>query len=123
MDYRVIPSGVFTTPEVASVGLTAEQAREKGIEAHAAVYHFRALGKAQAMGEIAGQVKLLADVENRLLGAHMVGPHATDLIAEAALALQMGATVDDLASTIHAHPTLSEAVWECARELRIREPL
>jgi dihydrolipoamide dehydrogenase len=123
MDYRIIPSGVFTTPEVASVGLTGEQARGKGLEVRSAVFHFRALGRSQAMGEIAGQVKLVADMENRLLGVHMVGPHATDLIAEGALALKMGATVDDLAATIHAHPTLPEALWEAAMDLRIREPL
>ncbi|MHB9029854.1 MAG: dihydrolipoyl dehydrogenase [Candidatus Latescibacterota bacterium] len=123
MDYRVIPSGVFTTPEVASVGLTGEQAHEKGLEVRSSVFHFRALGKSQAMGEIAGQVKLVADMENRLLGVHIVGPHATDLIAEGALALKMGATVDDLAATIHAHPTLPEALWEAAMDLRTREPL
>jgi dihydrolipoamide dehydrogenase len=114
MDYRVIPSGVFTTPEAASVGLSTEQAREEGIETRASVYHFRALGKAQAMGEIAGQVKLLTDMENRLLGVHIVGPHATDLIAEAVLALRSGTTVAQLAETIHAHPTLAEIMVETA---------
>jgi dihydrolipoamide dehydrogenase len=122
MDYRVIPSGVFTTPEVASVGLTGEQACSEGIDVRSSVFHFRALGKSQAMGEIAGQVKLVADRENRLLGVHIVGPHATDLIAEGALALKMGATTDDLAATIHAHPTLPEALWEATMDLRTREP-
>lgn len=123
MDYRAVPSGVFSTPEVAGVGMTEEQARGMGIPVRVAIFHFRALGKAQAMGEIAGQVKLVADDSDRLLGVHIAGPHATDLISEGALALKMGATVEDLAATIHAHPTLPEAVWEAARELGTREPL
>ncbi len=123
MDYRIIPSGVFTTPEVAGVGLTEEQARGMGFSVRTSVFHFRALGKAQAMGEIAGQVKLVADEADALLGVHIAGPHATDLIAEGAAALKAGATVGDLAATIHAHPTLPEAVWEAARGLKSREPL
>ena len=117
MDYDLVPSAVFTTPEVASVGLTEEQARVRGHQARADAFLFRALGKAQALGEIAGHVKIVSDRETgRILGVHLVGPHATDLIAEGTLALRLGATVEELASTIHAHPTLSEAFMEAAHK-------
>ena len=117
MNYEVVPSGIFTFPEVANVGLTEAQAREKGLEARADSFPFRALGKPQAMGEIVGQVKIVADNKNgRILGVHIVGAHATDLIAEGTLAIQMGATVQDLAHTIHAHPTLAEAMMEAAHK-------
>jgi dihydrolipoamide dehydrogenase len=117
MRYDLVPSAVFTTPEVASVGLTEAQAQEGGLNGRADVFLFRALGKAQALGEIAGHVKLVSERHTRrLLGAHMIGAHVTDLIAEATLALRMGATVEDLASTIHAHPTLSEAFMEVAHK-------
>lgn len=123
MDYTVIPAGVFTTPEAASVGLTEAQAREQGDGIRTSTIHLRVLGKAQAMGEIAGQVKIVADTGGKILGVHIVGAHATDLIAEGALALKMGATAEDLVSTIHAHPTLSEAFMEAASDLLRREPL
>ena len=117
MNYEVVPSGIFTFPEVANVGLTELQAREKGLEARSDSFPFRGLGKPQAMGEIVGQVKIVSDRKNgRVLGVHIAGPHATDLIAEGALAIQLGATVGDLAHTIHAHPTLAEAVMEAAHK-------
>ena len=113
MDYDAVPSAVFTSPEMACVGLTEDQARERGLGVKADTFLFRALGKAQAMGEIAGQVKVVADAHTgRIIGVHMIGPHATDLIAEGTLAIRMRATLDDVASTIHAHPTLSEALRE-----------
>jgi dihydrolipoamide dehydrogenase len=113
--YDVVPSAAFTSPEVAWVGLSPVQAAERGLETNTAVFNFRALGKSQAMGELAGQCKLVcAQQTSRLLGAHIIGPHAADLIHECALALQLGATTGDLARTIHAHPTLSEAVHETA---------
>ncbi|MDD4169011.1 MAG: dihydrolipoyl dehydrogenase [Desulfotomaculaceae bacterium] len=115
MDYRVIPNCIFTHPEVAGVGLTTQEAKEKGIAVKTGKFPFIANGKAKAMGETDGFVKILADLKkDRILGVHIVGPHATDLIAEAALAIQMGVTVGQLAETIHAHPTLSEAVQEAA---------
>jgi dihydrolipoamide dehydrogenase len=117
MHYEVVPSGIFTFPEVANVGLTDSQARERGLEVSADSFLFRALGKPQAMGEIVGQVKIVSDSRTRkILGVHIAGPHATDLIAEGALALQLGATVEDLARTIHAHPTLAEALMETAHK-------
>ncbi len=112
MDYRVVPSTIFTFPEAASVGLSEEQAIEQGYAATSSSFLFRILGKAQAMGEIAGEIKIISDNGKAILGVHIVGPHASDLIAEGALAMKMNATVEDLATTIHAHPTLSEAFLE-----------
>ena len=112
----VVPSCIYTSPEVASVGLTEEACREQGLSYRAASFLLNNNGKAQALG-MGGSVKLLYDAENsRLLGLHIIGPHATDLIAEGALAMANGLTVRDIAQTIHAHPTLSEALWEAARE-------
>ena len=97
------------------MGLTEAQARAQGLDVITSTFQFRELGKAQAMGELPGVFKLVADKSSgRLLGAHLAGAHATDLIAECALALHMGATVSDLARTIHAHPTLAEGVMEAA---------
>ncbi|MGA3086811.1 MAG: dihydrolipoyl dehydrogenase [Thermodesulfobacteriota bacterium] len=117
MNYEVVPSVIFTFPEVADVGLTEPQARERGHEVRSDSFQFRALGKPQAMGEIVGQVKIISDSRNgKILGVHIVGPQATDLIAEGTLAIQLGATVEDLAYTIHAHPTLAEALMETAQK-------
>jgi dihydrolipoamide dehydrogenase len=117
MNYEVVPAGIFTFPEVANVGLTEPQAKERGLEAQADSFQFRALGKPQAMGEIVGQVKIISERNSRkILGVHIAGPHATDLIAEGTLAIQLGATVEDLARTIHAHPTLAEAIMEAAHK-------
>lgn len=113
MAYGAVPSVVFTMPEVAGVGLTERQAREQGHPVRADSVLFRNLGKAQAMGEIAGEAKIVSNAENgRILGVHLVGAHAADLIAEGALAVRLGATVTDLAETIHAHPTLAEVIME-----------
>ena len=116
MDYTVVPSAIFTFPEAASVGLTQEQACERGYSVRDDSFAFRMLGKSHAMGEITGHVKIISDVQDgKILGVHIVGPHASDLIAEGALAMRLGANVEDLASTIHAHPTLSEALMEASR--------
>lgn len=113
MDYSVVPSAIFTMPEVANVGLTETQAKEQGYNVRSDSVLFRTLGKAHVIGEIAGQAKILSDAENgKIFGVHIVGPRATDLIAEASLAIQMGVSVQDLAATIHAHPTLAEIMME-----------
>ena len=113
MDYSVIPSATFTFPEIASVGLREREVEERKIPYRVGRFPFRALGKAQAVGEIAGEVKVIAHAETgRLLGVHIIGPSATELIHEAALALRHGLTAADLAGLIHAHPTLSEALME-----------
>ncbi len=115
MDYQAVPNAVFTSPEVAGVGLTESQAGDQGREVQSSSVLFRALGKPQVMGEIAGQAKIISEIgTSRVLGVHIIGPHATDLIAEATLAVRMGATVSDLAETIHAHPTLPEIMFEAS---------
>jgi dihydrolipoamide dehydrogenase len=115
MDYGTVPAAIFTTPEIASVGLREFQANERGIKVVTGQFPYRALGKAHAMGEIAGFVKLVADPQtDKLLGAHIIGAHAADMVHEAAVALKNGLTIKDLAKTIHAHPTLSEGVMEAA---------
>jgi dihydrolipoamide dehydrogenase len=115
MDYAVVPNAIFTMPEVATVGLTEIEAQKTNPAAHSETVLFRNLGKAQATGEIAGQMKIVFDSgTKKLLGLHIVGPHATDLVAEGALAIRMGCTAKDIAETIHAHPTLSEIMQEGA---------
>jgi len=116
VSYQVVPSAIFTSPEVAAVGLGQAQAAELGYQARANVFQMRTLGRAQAGGEIAGFCKLVSDQDGRLLGAQIIGARATDLVAECALALKLGATVADLAGTMHAHPTLAEAVHEAAED-------
>lgn len=113
MNYDVIPNAIFTMPEIANVGLSEARAREKGFQVKAESVLFRTIGKAQIMGEIAGEAKIVADAENgRVLGVHIIGLHATDLIAEGALAVQTGCTLQELAETIHAHPTSAEIMQE-----------
>ncbi len=118
IDYSVVPAAIFTSPEIASVGLREDQASEKGIDYITGHFQFRALGKAHAMGEISGFVKVVADKDtDRLLGVHIIGPHASDLIHEAAVAIKAGLKVRDIADTIHAHPTLSEGLMEAAEDV------
>lgn len=118
MDYSVVPAAVFTSPEVATVGLTEAQAREQGFNVACPQSNFRELGKAQAMGELAGLFKLVVDADSgKILGAHLAGAHVSDIIAEPTLAMQLGATAKDLARTIHAHPTLAEGLFETAHQL------
>jgi len=115
MDYRAVPSCVFTMPEIAGVGLTEQEAKEKGIAYKKSRFPFTASGRALAMGQTAGMVKMICDEDTgQVLGLHIMGPHATDLIAEGALAVRSGATAKDIVETIHAHPTLAEAVREAA---------
>jgi dihydrolipoamide dehydrogenase len=118
MTYDVMPSAVFTSPEVASVGMTEEQAAEQGWNVRCVQSQFRELGKAQAMGEISGVFKLVVDADSgKLLGAHLAGAHVSDIIAEPTLALRLGAAGKDIARTIHAHPTLAEGLFEAAHML------
>jgi dihydrolipoyl dehydrogenase len=115
MDYHTVPGAIFTAPEVANVGLSETQAREQGLPVRADSVLFRTLGKAQVIGEIAGEAKIVSNADTgALLGAHIIGAHATDLIAEATLAIKMGSSVQDLADTIHAHPTLAEIMLEAS---------
>ncbi len=113
VDHRAVPWFCYTTPEVGSVGWTEEEARERyGDEAIVARFPFAALGKAKMSGHTEGWTKVIAGPDEQLLGTHIVGPDATNLIAEPALAIEMGATLTDVAETVHAHPTLAEAFLE-----------
>lgn len=118
MDYSVVPAAIFTSPEIASVGLREHQAIDKGIDIRIGRFQFRALGKAHAMGEISGFIKIIADArDDRILGAHIIGPHASDLIHEVTVAMKAGLRVKDIASTIHAHPTLAEGIMEASEDV------
>ncbi|MBD5539199.1 MAG: dihydrolipoyl dehydrogenase [Desulfovibrio sp.] len=116
VDYATVPSAIFTTPEIGCVGLTESQARADVGEVVCATTLVRQLGKAHAMGELPGFFKIVADRrDGRLLGIHMAGAHASDMLGEATLALSLKADLGQMASTIHAHPTLSEGLFETAR--------
>ncbi len=115
VNYECIPAVVFTHPEIASVGQTEEQLRDAGRAYRKGVFPFRASGRARTLGDLEGGVKVLADEKtDRVLGVHIVGPRAGDLIAEAAAAIQFGASSEDIARVCHAHPTLPEALREAA---------
>ena len=114
MDYRIVPAATFTHPEVASVGLTEAAAREAGHVLAVGRFPFSALGRAQTFGQAEGLVKVVAERDGRVLGVHVIGPGASDLIPEGVLAMQLGATLADIAATIHAHPTLGEGTMEAA---------
>ncbi|MDN2496538.1 dihydrolipoyl dehydrogenase [Nocardia nova] len=115
IDYTVIPAATFTHPEIASVGLTEDAARAGGHEVITAKFPFAALGRAKALGESEGFCKIVAGARHReVLGVHIIGTSAGDLIAEGALAISLEATLDELADTIHAHPTLGEIGMETA---------
>ncbi len=115
VNYDAIPGVVYTDPEVASVGKTEEQLIEAGTEYRKGVFPHRANGRARAMGRVDGMTKMLVDAKtDRILGVHIIGPHAGDLIAEAVAAIEFGASAEDLYRTSHAHPTLAETLKEAA---------
>ena len=115
MDYSVVPACVFAHPEIATVGLTESEAAERGIEARSFKFPIQVLGKAQALGETGGFVKLVGDAKTgQLLGAQIVCSRAGDLIGEVAVGMQIEATVEEIAHTIHVHPTLCEGIMEAA---------
>lgn len=122
ISYDVIPAGIFTLPEIGRVGLTEQQARERSqkSDADVKVGRFRhiALGKAHGVGDTTGMFKIITDAKvGVILGVHIIGAHAADLIHEAALAMQLGATASAVAEMIHAHPTLSEGIMEAAEDV------
>jgi len=115
LNYDAIPSVVYTHPEIAGVGKTEEELEEAGTPYNKGVFPFQANGRARALADTDGQVKILADAEtDRILGVHIVGPRAGDLIAEIAVAVEFGASAEDVARSVHAHPTLAEVVKEAA---------
>jgi len=112
-DWRAMPSAIFTDPEVATVGMSETEAKEKGVEIKVGKFPFAASGRAMAVSETMGFVKTVVDAQSgAVLGTHIVGPEASELIAEPTLAIEMCAQADDVGLTIHAHPTLSESVHE-----------
>jgi len=114
-DWACIPGAIFTDPEIATAGLTEDEAKAKGIEVKVGKFPFAALGKAMAMMETDGFVKIVTDKNTKqVLGVHIVGPEASTMISEAALAIEMAAFAEDLALTVHPHPTLGEAFMEAA---------
>lgn len=116
VNYDAIPSVIYIWPEVAAVGKTEDQLKEAGIEYRVGKFPFLASGRARAMDEIEGMVKILADAKNdRLLGVHIFGPRASDMIAEAVTTIEFVGSAEDIARIVHAHPTLSEAIGEAAR--------
>ena len=118
MNYDVVPAGIFTLPEIGRVGLTERQIRERGVVPKIGRYRYSALGKAHAVGDTVGLVKILADPQtDRVLGAHLLGTHAADLVHEAALAMQLNAKAQDVADMIHAHPTHAEALMEAFEDV------
>jgi dihydrolipoamide dehydrogenase len=118
INYDVIPAIVYTHPEIATVGKTEDELKEAGTQYSKGICPFGANGRARTLGEAEGRVKILADAStDRVLGVHIIGVRAGDLIAEAAAAMEYGASSEDIARTCHAHPTLSEAVHEAAMDV------
>jgi dihydrolipoamide dehydrogenase len=115
VNYDAIPGVVYTWPEVASVGRTEDELKEAGVAYKKGTFPFQANGRAKAMGHTDGFVKILADAKtDRVLGAHIVGPRAGDLIAELAVVIEFGGSAEDIARSSHAHPSLAEIVKEAA---------
>jgi dihydrolipoamide dehydrogenase len=115
VNYDAIPAVVYTHPEIASVGKTEDELKAAGVEYRKGEFPFRANARAKTLAQVEGKVKILADAKtDRVLGVHILGPRAGDLIAEAALAIEFGASSEDLARSCHAHPTLEEAIKEAA---------
>jgi len=118
MDYSIVPSCVYTNPEIASVGLTADKAQAIGKKVRIGRFPFSASGKAMVIGEEDGFVRLVVDEEtDQVIGAQIIGPHATELIAEAASFIKWGLTAEQIGATIHAHPTLAESIMEAAENV------
>lgn len=119
VDYRAMPAAIFCSPEIATVGLSEAQAISEGYKVKIGKFPFAASGKALSMNEPEGMVKIISDAEtDLLLGVHMVGPEVAELIAEAALGIEMGATAADIALTVHTHPTLPETMMEAAEAVQ-----
>lgn len=119
MDYRAVPAPIYTVPEVAWVGLTEEEARAQNYDVMTGKFPFRPLGRAMAINEQEGMVKVVAERKyGELLGVHIVGAHATEMIHEGVLAIKLESTIEELMTAIHAHPTLSEAIGEAALDVK-----
>ena len=122
VNYDTIPGVIYTSPEVASIGKTEEQLKENKVDYKVGKFPFMANSRAKAIDEPEGFVKILADSKtDRVLGVHIIGPHAGELIAEMSVAMEFGASSEDIARTCHAHPTFSEAVKEAALSVDKRQ--
>jgi dihydrolipoamide dehydrogenase len=118
MSYKSVPAAVYTSPEVATVGMSEDQLKEQGVEYKVGKFTFRVNGKALGIGEREGYVKFLADAKyGEILGCHMFGPHVTDMIHEVVIGMDAEATIETIARAIHGHPTLSEVVKEAALDV------
>jgi len=118
INLRLVPNCTYCDPEVASVGLTEAKAREQGYDVQVGKFPFSASGKARILGEEEGFVKVVSEKKyDEVLGVHIIGPHATELIAECCVAMQLETTAEELGRTMHAHPTVSEAVMEAAENV------
>ena len=119
MDYRAIPNCIYTEPEIATTGLSEIEAKEAGYDVQVGKFTFRNLGKAMAINENVGLVKIVSEKKyGEILGASIVGPHASDLIHEICVSIKLESTIDELMHTIHAHPSLGEAVMEAAQDVK-----
>ncbi|MBR4657663.1 MAG: dihydrolipoyl dehydrogenase [Clostridia bacterium] len=116
MDYSVVPSCIYTSPEIAFVGVSEDKAKAQGIEYKLGTFNVAGNGRAMVMGENLGIVKLISDMDGKLIGAQLMCPRATDMIAELAAVMKLGGSVKDIADTIHPHPTVSECVMEAAHD-------
>ena len=115
MNYDTIPNIIYTHPEIAAVGQTEEQLKADGVDYKVGVFPFAASGRAMAANDTAGMVKMIADVEtDRILGCHIIGPSAADLVQQVVIAMEFGSSAEDIGLTVFGHPTLSEAVHEAA---------
>ena len=118
VDYNLVPGVVYTHPEVACVGLTEEQCKEQKIKTKTGKFPFAATGRARALNEVRGFVKVVADAQSdKVLGVHMIGPRVSEMIGEVVTAMEFHASSEDIARTCHAHPTLSEAIKEAALDV------
>ncbi|WP_434797640.1 dihydrolipoyl dehydrogenase [Terrisporobacter vanillatitrophus] len=117
VNYKSIPSCVYTEPEVAGVGKTEDELKAEGVEYHVGKFDFRGLGKAKAIGKLQGFIKVLVDKDDVIIGATLVGPHCTDLLTELSLAVGLGLKAKDVGRVIHAHPSLSEGIMEALHDV------
>ena len=115
IDFNIIPWVIYTWPEIAWAGMTEQAAKAAGHTVSTGSFPFMASGRARAMGDAEGFVKIVADADSdRVLGVHIIGPNASELIAEAVTAMEFGGSAEDIARTVHGHPTLAEAMHEAA---------
>jgi dihydrolipoamide dehydrogenase len=118
MSYKALPLAVYTEPEFSSVGLTEEEAKERGIKIQVGLFSLQANGRALTLGSQEGMVKIMADEKDEIIGAHILAPNAGEFISEISLAMKSGLKIQDVASSIHIHPTLSEAAMESAMKAK-----